>query len=149
MATRERHPEQLGERSPERLHDESVGDLLKQLASETSTLVRQELELAKAEMTEKGKKAGGGAAMISGAGVAGLLALGALTTCLIAALDSAMPLWLAALIMALVYAGIAGALALTGKERVKQAVPPVPEQTERSVKEDVAWAKSRARSART
>jgi hypothetical protein len=148
MAARERHPEQLGDRQPV-LRDEPIGDLLKELAAETGTLVRQEFELAKAEMTEKGKRAGGGAAMISGAGVAGLLALGAFTACLIAALDAGMPLWLAALIVALAYAAIAAVLALTGKERVKQAAPPVPEQTEASVKEDVEWARTRARSART
>jgi len=128
--------------------DRPVGELVKELAEETSTLVRQELELAKAEMSAKAKQAGTGAAMFGGAGVAGLLALGALTACLIAALDKAMALWLAALIVAVVYAAVAGALALSGRERVKKAAPLVPEQTTDSVKEDVSWAKTRAQSAR-
>jgi len=130
------------------LRDRPLGELVKQLAEETSNLVRQELDLAKAEMTEKGKRAGIGFGMFGGAGVVTLLALGALTTCLIAALDTGMALWLAALIVAIVYGAIAAVLGLVGKERLHE-VSPVPEQTQRSVKEDVEWAKTRARSART
>ena len=128
------------------LKERSIGELLTQLSQETTTLVRQELELAKAELTEKGKEAGKGAGMFGGAGLLGLLAAGALTACFIAALDTAMPLWLAALIVAVVYGAIAGVLALQGRDRVKRATPPVPEQTIDSTKEDVAWAKTRARS---
>ena len=128
------------------LKERSIGELLTQLSQETTTLVRQELELAKAELTEKGKEAGKGAGMFGGAGLLGLLAAGALTACLIAALDTAMPLWLAALIVAVVYGAIAGVLALQGRDRVKRATPPVPEQTIDSTTEDVAWAKTRARS---
>ncbi|MEP6954151.1 MAG: phage holin family protein [Solirubrobacteraceae bacterium] len=128
------------------LKERSIGELLQQLSQETTTLVRQELELARAELTEKGKEAGKGAGMFGGAGVMALLAAGALTTCIIAALDTAMALWLAALIVAVVYGAIAGVLALQGRDRVKRATPPVPEQTIDSTKEDVAWAKTRARS---
>jgi uncharacterized membrane protein YqjE len=128
------------------LKERSIGELLTQLSQETTTLVRQELELAKAELTEKGKEAGKGAGMFGGAGLMGLLAAGALTACLIAALDTGMQAWLAALIVAVVYGAIAGVLALQGRERVKRAVPPVPEQTIETTKEDVAWAKTRARS---
>ena len=131
------------------LRERPIGELLKQLSQETTTLVRQELDLAKAEMTEKGRKAGKGAGMFGGAGVVGLLALGALTAALILALDTAMDGWLAALVVGLVYAAIAGVLALTGKKEVQQATPPVPEQTVESVKEDVQWAKTRTPSART
>jgi uncharacterized membrane protein YqjE len=131
------------------LRERPIGELLKQLSQETTTLVRQELELAKAEMAEKGKKAGKGAGMFGGAGVVGFLALGALTAALILALDTGMKAWLAALIVGLVYAAIAGVLALTGKKEVQQATPPVPEQTVDSVKEDVQWAKTRTPSART
>ena len=131
------------------LREQPIGDLLKQLSQETTTLVRQELELAKAEMAEKGKKAGKGAGMFGGAGVVGFLALGALTAALILALDTGMKAWLAALIVGLVYAAIAGVLALTGKKEVQQATPPVPEQTVESVKEDVQWAKTQKPSART
>src|SRR5215217_1649554 len=98
-----------------------VGELLKELSNQTATLVRQELELAKAEMAEKGKEAGLGAGMLGGAGLAGLLALGALTTCVIAALATGMDVWLAALIVAVVYAAVAAALALAGKKKTQEA----------------------------
>jgi uncharacterized membrane protein YqjE len=131
------------------LHDRSTSELLKKLSDETTTLVRREIDLAKAELAEKGKKAGLGAGMFGGAGLFGIGAFAALTTCLIAALDSAMPLWLAGLIVAVVYAVIAAVLALTGKGKVKEAGPPVPEQAIESTKEDVEWAKTRARSGTT
>jgi len=130
------------------LRERPIGELLKQLSQETTTLVRQELDLAKAEVSEKGKKAGAGAGMFGGAGVSALLALGSLTAALIAALDTAMPTWLAALIVGVVWLGVAGVLAMTGKNKVQEATPPVPEQATESVKEDVQWAKSRAQSAR-
>ena len=131
------------------LRERSTGELLKQLSDQTTTLVRRELDLAKAELAEKGKTAGLGAGMFGGAGLFAVGAFGALTACLIAALDTAMPLWLAALIVAVVYAAIAAVLALTGKRKVKEAGPPVPEQAIESTKEDVEWAKTRARSGRT
>jgi uncharacterized membrane protein YqjE len=131
------------------LRDRRTGDLLKELSGQTTTLVRQEIELAKAELGEKGKTAGLGAGLFGGAGVFGLGAFAALTTCIIAALDSAMPLWLAALIPAVVYGAIAGVLALQGREKVREAGPPVPEQTTESVKEDVQWARTHAKSGRT
>jgi uncharacterized membrane protein YqjE len=130
------------------LRERPVGELLKQLSEQTSTLVRQELELAKAELGEKGKVAGVGAGMFGGAGLFAVLALGALTACAILALDAAVAGWLAALIVAAVYGAIAGVLALTGKTKVQQATPPVPEQAIESTKEDVEWAKTKAKSAR-
>jgi uncharacterized membrane protein YqjE len=129
------------------LRDEPIGVLLKQLATETSTLVKQELELAKAEMREKGRKAGPGLGMIGGAGVAALLAMGALTAFLILALDGAMPNWLAALIVTVVYAAVAGLLYVRGKDRVEDAGSPAPRQTIETLKEDVEWAKHPTRSA--
>lgn len=129
------------------LRDRPIGDLLKQLSQETTTLVKQELELAKAEMTEKGRKAGPGLGMLGGAGVVGLLALGALTACFILALDGFMPNWLAALVVAAVYSAIAGLLYLRGKDRVQEATPVKPEQTIDSLKEDVEWAKHPTKSA--
>jgi uncharacterized membrane protein YqjE len=130
------------------LRDRPIGELLKQLSQETATLVRQEIELAKAEMAQKGKRAGMGAGMFGGAGASVLLGLGALTAAAIAALDNAIALWLAALILALLWLAVAGVLAATGKGKVRQATPPVPEQTQQSLKEDVEWAKTQARSAR-
>jgi uncharacterized membrane protein YqjE len=129
------------------LRERPVGELLKELSTQTTTLVRQELELAKAEMAEKGKQAGVGVGMFGGAGIFGMLALGALTACIIAALATGMDLWLAALIVAAVYAAVAGALALAGKQKTRDAAPPAPEQAIESTKEDVQWAKTRAKSA--
>jgi uncharacterized membrane protein YqjE len=127
--------------------DQSISDLVKDLANETSTLVRQEIELAKAEMTERGKRAGKGAGILAAAALVGLLAAGALTACLIAALDLAMATWLAALVVTVVFGAIAAALAMIGRKQIREATPPVPEQAIDSVKEDVQWAKTRARSA--
>jgi uncharacterized membrane protein YqjE len=131
------------------LRERGTGELLKQLSDHTTTLVRQEIELAKAELGEKGKKAGLGASMFGGAGLFAVFAFAALTTCIIVALDSAMPLWLAALIPAVIYAAVAGALALQGRTKVQEAAPLVPEQASESVKENVQWAKTQAKSGRT
>ena len=131
------------------LRDRPTGELLKQLSEQTSTLVHKEVDLAKAELQEKGKQAGLGAGMFGGAGLFGLGAFAALTACLIAALGQAVEIWLAALIVTVVYAAVAGVLAMTGKKKVGQATPPVPEQARDSVKEDVEWAKTQARSGRT
>ena len=86
--------------------------------------------------------------MLAGAGVAGMLALGALTACLILLLDEGMNAWLAALIVTAVYATAAAILLPVGRNRLQEGMPPAPEQTVESVKEDVQWAKTRARSAR-
>ena len=130
------------------LRDRPTGQLLKDLSDHTTTLVKQEMELAKAELQEKGKQAGLGAGLFGAAGAIGLLAAAALTACFILALDAVMPAWLAALVVAVVYAGVAAVLALRGRDRVKQAVPPVPEQTIETVKEDMEWAKSQMPSAK-
>jgi hypothetical protein len=98
-------------------------------------------------MTERGRRAGKGAALLGGAVLLGLLAAGALTACLIAALDKAMATWLAALVVTVVYLAIAGVLAVIGRKQIQEAAPPVPEQAIDSVKEDVQWAKTRTRSA--
>ena len=131
------------------LRDRSLGELLKQLSQETTRLVHQELELAKAELTQKGKQAGAGAGLFGGAGAIGLAALGALTACFILALNAVMPAWLAALLVAVVYGIIAFVLVKQGQARMKRAVPPVPTQTIETVKEDVEWARTQMRSDRT
>jgi hypothetical protein len=128
--------------------DASAADLVKQLSDQTSRLVRQELELLKAELAIKGKQAGTGAGLFGGAGVFALFSFGALTAAAIAALDTAMATWLAALIVAVVWAAIAGVAALTGKKKVEQALPAVPEDSVESVKEDVQWTKTRAHQGR-
>ena len=106
------------------------------------------MELAKAELAVKGKRAGIGAGMFGGAGALAFYAVGALTAAAILALATALDGWLAALIIAGVYGAIAGILALRGKHKVEQATPPVPVEATESVKEDVQWAKSRAQQAR-
>ncbi len=130
------------------LRDRPVGDLVKDATEQAQTLVRQEIELAKAELGEKGKKAGMGAGMFGGAGLFGLFAFGALTAAAIGAVDLLVPFWAAALIVAALYGAIAGVLALTGKNKVQAATPPVPEETVENVKEDVAWTKQRAQAGR-
>lgn len=131
----------------ETLHDRGIGELMKRLSSDLSLLIRQELELAKAEMLQKGKTAGAGAGILSGAAVAGLLALGTFTAFLILALSHAMAPWLAALIVTIVYGGAAAILAMTGKKKFEEATPLIPEQTVDTVKEDVKWAKTQIKSA--
>jgi uncharacterized membrane protein YqjE len=130
------------------LRERPASELLKQLSDQTTTLVRQEIELAKLEFREKGKKAGMGAGMFGGAGVFGLYAVGALTATIILALATFLPGWVAALIVTVIYGAIAGVLALRGKAQVKEATPPVPEQAVETTKEDVRWVKTRAQSAR-
>jgi uncharacterized membrane protein YqjE len=138
----------MADQNDNNLRERPTSELFKELSDHTTTLVRQEIELAKAELGEKGKKAGLGAGMFGGAGLFGVFAFALLTTCIVAALDLAMDLWLAALIVAVVYAAIAGVLALQGRNKVQEAGPPVPEQATESVKEDVQWAKTRAKSGR-
>jgi len=127
---------------PADLREKSVPELIKELSAETSTLVRKELELARAELQEQGKRAGKGAGLLGGAGVGALLALGSLTATVIALLDTFMETWLAALIVTLIWAAVAGVLALQGRNKLKEATPPAP-QTVETVKEDVRWAKTR------
>src|SRR3954466_4026310 len=122
--------------------DASVAELVRQLSEQTTRLLRDEVELEKAELERKAKHAGVGAGMFGGAGLFGLYALGALTATLILALSTAVAGWLAALIVTVAYAAIAGVLALRGKAKVQQATPPVPEQARDSVKRDIAETKA-------
>jgi Putative Actinobacterial Holin-X, holin superfamily III len=124
----------------------STAELVKELSREVSQLVHEEIALAKAEMTQKGKQAGIGAGMLSGAMVLALAAVGGSMAFFILVLDSWMPAWLATLIVTLVYGGAAAVLGLRGKERIAEAAPPKPERTIDSVKEDVQWAKTHATS---
>ena len=125
---------------------ESTAELVKDLSREVSELVRQEIALARAEMMQKGRKAGRGAGMLSGAAVLALAAVGGSMATLILVLDLVMPAWLAALIVTAAYAAVAAVLGLRGKEEISEAGPPAPERTVESVKEDVQWAKTRATS---
>ncbi len=122
--------------------ERSFGELAKELSSEISTLVRQEIMLARAEMTQKGRTAAPGLGMFGVAGVLGLAAVGALTAFLILVLATFLDAWLAALIVGIAFAAIAALLARQGKEKVAEAGPPIPEQTKETLKEDVQWAKT-------
>jgi uncharacterized membrane protein YqjE len=121
--------------------EKGIAELVKELAGQTSTLVRQEIKLAQAEVTEKGKVAGRGAGMLTGAGVAALLMLGALTALIVVALDSVMPLWLPLLIVTVLWGIVAAVLAQKGRNSLQAATPPAP-QTVETVKEDIQWAKT-------
>lgn len=147
MATqRPDDPGDLGGAGDPREH--SLPELLKRLSGETTQLVHQELDLAKAELTHKTRQAGAGAALFGSAAAFGLTALGALAACIILALNAVLPAWLAALIVAAVYGVIAAVLAVQGRDRAKQVTPLAPEQTIETVKEDVEWAKTQTRSAK-
>jgi hypothetical protein len=128
--------------------DASVAELTRHLTELTTRLVRDEVELAKAELDEKAKSAGIGAGMLSAAALTGLYALGALTAAAIMALSTAVDAWLAALIVAGAYAVLAGLVAMVGKARVRRATPPVPERALESAKEDIEWTKQRFKTAR-
>jgi lipopolysaccharide export LptBFGC system permease protein LptF len=129
--------------------DKSLAELVKQLTDQSSALARMEVELAKAELAVKGKQVGIGAGAFGGAGLFGFYAFGALTATLILLLAEAVDSWLAALIIAAVYAAIAGVLALVGRSRVQEGTPPVPERAIESTKEDLDTAKRSAKEARS
>lgn len=130
------------------VEQKSTADLLRDLSSELTTLIHQEVALAKTELTEKTKKVGLGAGMFGGAAVVGLLAAGALTAAAIAGLATALSVWLAALIVGGLLLAVAGVLALTGGKELAQGTPPIPEEAIESSKEDVEWLKTQAKSAR-
>jgi hypothetical protein len=121
--------------------ERSLSELVKALSDQSTRLARMEVELAKAELQQKGKQIGIGAGAFGGAAFLGFFAFAALTATLILALDQAVDAWLAALIVTVVYAAIAGILALVGKSRVERGSPPVPERAIETTKEDVEAAK--------
>ncbi len=124
-----------------------IGELFKAFANDTSTLIRQELALARVELTAKAKTAGAGAGMFGASALLGLGAFAALTTCLIALIALKLALWASALIVAAVYGAGAAAVAKSGQKKLAEVGSPVPEQAMNSVRQDVAVAASRARHA--
>ena len=124
--------------------DQPVGELVKQLSEQMSTLVRRELQLAQLELQEKGKRAGIGAGLFGGAGAIALYGLGVLIAAAVLVLATAVEPWLAALIVGVVLLAVAGIAGLMGKKQVDQAVPPAPEQAIQSTKRDVNEVKERA-----
>ena len=130
------------------LRERPIGEVAKNLTSDLSLLLRQEIELAKAEMAQKARTAAPGLGMFGGAGVVALCAAGALTASLVLVFSLFLPDWAAALIVGVAMAAVAFVLIRQGKERIADAGKPVPKQTIETVKEDVEWAKTRASSAR-
>ena len=116
----------------DRLDEASLSELMRQLSDQTSRLARQEVELAKAELTDKGRTLGIGLGEFGAAGLIAVLALGALTATLILALSEAVDGWLAALIVTVVYLAVAGGLALAGRRKAEEATPPAPERARRA-----------------
>jgi hypothetical protein len=123
-----------------------IGELVQRLSQQTSTLIRQEMRLAQAELTAKGKHAGRGAGMFGSAGLVALYGVGALVAAAIVGIGTLLEPWIAAVIVGAVLLAVAGILALAGKKQVDQATPAKPEQTIESVQLDVDTVKARARS---
>jgi len=121
--------------------DPTLGALVHDLTTQVPELIRSEIRLAQAEVTEKGKRAGIGIGMFSGAGLLGFFGLATVIAAAVLALSLAMDGWLAALIVAVVLFAAAGVLALMGKKQVQEAAPPVPERAVEGIKEDIATVK--------
>lgn len=117
-------------------HHETTGQLIADATEQVGQLVRQEMALARAELTRSAKKAGTGAGLFGGAGLVALYGVAVLIATAVIALDLVMPLWLAALAIGIVLIAFAGVLALIGKKQVTQATPPV-ERTVHNVKADI------------
>jgi hypothetical protein len=127
-------------------HDQehTTGQLVTMLSEQVSVLVRDELKLARLEMTSKGKQAAIGTGMFGVSGVVAVYGAGCLLACAIIALSGAVAAWLAALIVGAALLAGAGGTALAGKHRLARAAPPVPEQAVADVKADVEEIKERA-----
>ena len=123
-----------------------LGELVQDLSRQTSTLIRQEMRLAQAELTEKGRHAGKGAGMFGGAGVVALYGVGALVTAAILGLATVLEPWIAAAAIGVVLLVVAGVLALTGRKEIQEAGPAKPERAIESVSRDIDTVKARARS---
>lgn len=119
----------------------SLGEIVGDVASDLSTLIKQEMDLAKVEMKEEVTKAGKGAGLLGGAGVAGHFVLLFLSLTVVFALDVGLPLWASALIVTALWGIAAAVLAVTGRAALKRSNPQLP-QTQQTLKEDAAWARA-------
>jgi hypothetical protein len=124
--------------------EHSSGDLVKMMSEQVSVLIRDEMELARLEMTSKGKQAALGAGMFGASGVVAVYGVGCLLACAIIAISGVVAAWLAALIVGAALLAAAGGAALLGKRRMQKAAPPVPEQAVAGVKADIEEIKERA-----
>ncbi|WP_127354154.1 phage holin family protein [Actinacidiphila soli] len=132
-------------RSPAAPSEEPIGALVSRASQQLSQLVRDEIRLAQAEMTEKGKRFGIGGGLFGGAGTMAFVALQALAAAAIAALTLVLPLWASALIITGVLLVIAAVLAAAGRKQIGQATPPAPAQAIHGVKADMAEIKEKAK----
>lgn len=124
----------------------SAAELTSDLARQVTSLVHHEIELARLELAQKGKRAGLGSGLFGAAGVLALVGLGAFTACAIAALHAVLPIWAAALVVGAFLEILAGAFALLGGGELRRATPPLPTEAIEHAKEDVAWIRTHARS---
>ncbi|QJY48804.1 phage holin family protein [Pseudonocardia broussonetiae] len=125
--------------------DLSTGELVTRLAGQVSELVRGELELARTELANKGKRAGAGAGLAGAGGVVALYGGGALVAAAVAGLATVLDVWLAALVVGIVLLVVAGVLALLGRSQIRKALPPVPEDAVDNVGRDVDTVKQAVR----
>ena len=124
--------------------EHSSGDLVKMMSEQVSVLIRDEMKLARLEMTSKGKQAALGAGMFGASGVVAIYGVGCLLACAIIAISGVVAAWLAALIVGAALLAAAGGAALLGRRRLQKAAPPVPEQAVADVKADIEEIKERA-----
>lgn len=137
------HSDGTPARSPD--HDPTLGAIVHDLTTQIPELIRSEIRLAQAEMAEKGKRAGIGIGLFSGAGLLAFFGLATLVTTAVLALSLAVDAWLGALIVAVLLLLAAAALGLGGRSKVQEATPPAPERAVQGVKEDIATVKGRHR----
>jgi Flp pilus assembly protein TadB len=116
--------------------DASIGELMSQLSTQTSRLVRDEMRLAQKELQQSVKHAGIGAGLISAAGLLAILGVMTLIAAAVAALALVLPVWAAAVIVAVVLFVAAGVAALFSRKQAEEIAPPVTESAE-SVKADI------------
>lgn len=138
MSTSDSYQQQA---QPTSTQTRSLGEIVSDISTDMSTLIRQEMDLAKTEMKQEVSKLGKGVGMLGGAGLAGHFTLFFLSFALVYLLDNWMPVELSALIVALLWGVAAAVLALRGRKEIQEANPQLP-TTQQTLKEDVQWAKT-------
>jgi uncharacterized membrane protein YqjE len=127
--------------SPQQGDQGSIGEIVSDVTEDLTTLIRQEIDMAKTELKEEGTRAAKGAGMLGGAGLAGYFTVLFLSTTLMFVLDEFLELWIAALIVTVLWGIAAAVLAVIGKKKLQASNPQLP-QTQETLKEDVRWAKA-------
>ena len=117
--------------------DLPIGELVGRLSDDTVRLVRDEIRLAQAEMSQKAKAAGLGSPCSAGPEICGFYGLGVLIAAAVVGLSMVVALWAATLIVAAALFALAAVAALVGKKEFGQAGPPLPTEAVQSTKQDV------------